>query len=74
MCVHVRASNEYPQFSFYSKNKKNVHLCKPKFYYINVGCKGVYITRTCYPDDLFGLLLFVGSKQLRSCLDSLSIT
>ena len=21
------------------------------FYYIKVGCKGVYITRTCYHDD-----------------------
>ena len=22
----------------------------PSFFYIKVGCKGVYITRTCYPD------------------------
>ena len=30
--------------------------CKPQFYYIKVGCKGVYmyitVIRTCYPDDL----------------------
>ena len=23
---------------------------KPHFYYIKVGCKGVFITRTCYHD------------------------
>ena len=27
-----------------------VYTCKPQFYYIKVGCKGVYIIRTCYPD------------------------
>ena len=32
--------------------KKNVYPCKPQFYYIKVGCKGVFITRTCYPDVL----------------------
>ena len=31
--------------------KKNEYPCKPQFYYIKVGCKGVYITRTCYPDE-----------------------
>ena len=35
-------SNEYPQSMFLSKNKKhNVYPCKPKFYYIKVGFKGV---------------------------------
>ena len=35
-------SNEYPQFMFLSRNKKNnVYLCKPQFYYIKVGFKGV---------------------------------
>ena len=34
-------SNEYPQFMFSSKNKKNnVYPCKPQFYYIKVGFKG----------------------------------
>ena len=37
-------SNEYPQFMFSSKNKKNnVYPCKPQFYYIKVGFKGVKI-------------------------------
>ena len=37
-------SNEYPQSMFPSKNKKNnVYPCKPQFYYIKVGFKGVKI-------------------------------
>ena len=35
---------------FRAKIRKNVYPCKPQFYYIKVGCKGVYITRTCYHD------------------------
>ena len=37
-------SNEYPQSMFLSRNKKiNVYPCKPKFYCIKVGFKGVKI-------------------------------
>ena len=37
-------SNEYPQSMFLSRNKKNnVYPCKPQFYYINVGFKGINI-------------------------------
>ena len=37
-------SNEYPQPMFFSRNKKNnVYSCKPQFYYIKVGFKGVKI-------------------------------
>ena len=37
-------SNEYPQSMFSSKTKKNnVYHCKPHFYYIKVGFKGVKI-------------------------------
>ena len=43
-------SNEYPQSIF--KSNKNVYPCKPQFYYIKVGCKGLYITRTCLHDEL----------------------
>ena len=40
---------------FWSKNKrKKVYSCKPQFYYIKMGCKGVFVTRTCFRDvDLF---------------------
>ena len=37
-------SNEYPQSLFWSKNKKNIYTR------VKVGCKGVFITWTCYPD------------------------
>ena len=37
-------SNKYPQSMFLSRNKKNnVYPCKPQFYYIKVGFKGVKI-------------------------------
>ena len=37
-------SNEYPQSVFLSRNNKNnVYPCKPQFYYIKVGFKGVKI-------------------------------
>ena len=45
---------EYPQSMFWSKNKKKyVYPCKPQFYYIKVGCKGVYITWTCFHDEMY---------------------
>ena len=37
-------SNEYPQSTFLSWNKKNnLHPCKPQFYYIKVGFKEIKI-------------------------------
>ena len=37
-------SNKYPQSMFLSRNKKDsVYPCKPQFYYIKVGFKGVNI-------------------------------
>ena len=45
-------SNEYPQSMFLSRNKKNnVYPCKPQFYYIKVGFKGVSIIYACFRDD-----------------------
>ena len=43
--VRRGGSNEYPQFIFLSRNKKNnVYLCKPQFYCIKyVGFKWVKI-------------------------------
>ena len=41
---HRGSSNEYPQSMFLSRNmKNNVYPCKPQFYYIKVGFKGVGI-------------------------------
>ena len=36
---------------FRAKIRKNEYPCKPQFYYLKVGCKGVFNTRTCYPDE-----------------------
>ena len=36
---------------FRAKKKKNEYSCKPQFYYIKVGCKGVYVSRKCYHDE-----------------------
>ena len=37
---------------FLSRNEKNdVYLCKPQFYYIKVGLKGVNILWACFHDD-----------------------
>ena len=44
-------SNEYPQSMFLSRNKENnVYPCKPQFYYIKVGFKGVKIIKACFRD------------------------
>ena len=46
-------SNEYSQTMFSSRNKKNnVYPCKPQFYCIKVGFKGVRIIKTCFRDAL----------------------
>ena len=58
-------SNEYPQSMFWSKNKKKyVYPSKPHFVYIKVGCKGVFITRTCYPDELLQGIYYLGISFL----------
>ena len=46
--VHI-----FAQITIYvleQKYEKHVYPCKPQFYYIKVGGKGVYITRTCFYD------------------------
>ena len=46
-------SNEYQQSMFLSRNNKNnVYPCKPQFYYIKVGFKGVKIIKVCFRDAL----------------------
>ena len=51
-------SNEYPQSMFLSRNKKNnVYPCKPQFYYIKVGFKGVRIIYVCIRDGVLSCLM-----------------
>ena len=48
------SSNEYPQSMFLSRNKKNnAYPCKPQFYYIKVGFKGVNIIQTRFRYDAY---------------------
>ena len=50
------SSNEYPQSMFLRKKKKNnVYPCKPKFYPIKVGFKGVKIILACFRDGFVKL-------------------
>ena len=56
---HRGVSNEYQQSMFWNKNKKIRYTFAdprllpnyPPNYYIKLGYKGVYISRTCFPDD-----------------------
>ena len=44
-------SNEYPYSMFLSRNKKNnIYPCKPQFYCIKVGFKGVKNILACFRD------------------------
>ena len=46
-------SNEYPQSLFWSKIKENRYTpANSSFFYIKVGFKGVFIARTCFPDEI----------------------
>ena len=54
-------SNEYPQSMFLSRNKKNnVYPCKPQFYYIKVGLKGVKIIYFRAAQSFFMMMLLYG--------------
>ena len=53
-------SNEYPQSIFLSRNKNNnVYHCKPQFYYVKVGFKGVIIILACFRDRVHLKMLLI---------------
>ena len=59
-------SNEYLQSIFFNRNKNNnVYSCKPQFYYIKVGFKGVIIILTCLRDDV-SQKLYLGKPVKRT--------
>ena len=42
-------SNEYPQSMFLTRNKRNnIYPCKPQFYYVKVGFKGIKLYRRVF--------------------------
>ena len=53
---------------FRAKIRKNEYPCKPQFYYIIVGCKGVFIILTCHRDGLWA----TGNKPKHSYSHQLS--
>ena len=67
---------------FLSRNKKNnAYPCKPQFYYIKMGFKGIKIIWACFRDDIFGILsrivyfLYAASDHiLTTCLYFVNIT
>ena len=63
-------SYEYPQSMFSNKNKKNnVYPCKPQFYYIKVGFKGVNIIQAYFRDEhVYSLFLKQTTLKVRSFL------
>ena len=49
---------------FLSRNKKNnVYPCKPQFYYIKVGFKGVNIIQACFRDVRINTVLIFYSNS-----------
>ena len=45
---------------------------RPQFYYIKVGCKGVFVTRTCFRDEPFSTIATENTQRLE-ILDTLYI-
>ena len=64
-------SNEDPQSIFLSKNKKNnVYPCKPQFYHLKAGFKGVKIILVCFRDEpfkihVYSFLFFTKKKKTK---------
>ena len=58
---------------FEAKIRKNVYPCKPQIYYIKVGCKGVFVTRTCVRDGLAMKNLFNPPSSLSLSVSSSSL-
>ena len=55
---HRGGSNEYPQSMFWSKNKKKgIPLHTPLLLYKS-GVQGVFIARTCFPNELIPFKAF----------------
>ena len=67
-------SNEYPQSMFLSRNKRNnVYPCKPQFYYIKVGFKGVKFNYAFVICDIINDF-YVSAFKLRRSVKSYSET
>ena len=66
--AHRGGSNEYPQFMFWNKYKKNRYTpVKP---FIKVGFKGVYFSWKCSSDEMLMFVFF--SDMSHNSITSLS--
>ena len=56
---------------FRAKIRKYVHVypCTPQFFYIKVGCKGVYIIQTCYSDRRLSFWLPTNKGEIEYSAD-----
>ena len=51
---------------FKSKNKNKMNTpVNPSFYYIKVGCKGVFITQNCWHDDKKSVYMYIMTFEPR---------
>ena len=46
--------------------RQKVYPCIPQFYYIKVGYKGVFISRTCFPDETRSSFLIHNKQKFNS--------
>ena len=46
----------------------DIYPCKPQFYCIKAGFKGVYISRICFPDEIKTLTVKITTHVLSSCM------
>ena len=61
---------------FEAKIRKSVYPCKSQFYYIKVGCKGVFATRTCFRDAgkfVLYLVPYLTTPEMMIKIDRLSM-
>ena len=54
---------------FRAKIRKKCIPCTPKFYYIEVGCKGVFITRTCLHDGTGAIKTHIERIRITTTLE-----
>ena len=52
---------------------RKVYPCKPQFYYIKVGCKGVFVTQTCFRDVYLWISFVPLLNNLVKCLYSMTL-
>ena len=63
LALHVLRSTH--NLCFFSRNKKNnIYPCKPQFYYIKVGFKGVKIVKACFRDGSTYNFILVSSQNI----------